>query len=108
MCGGMRMDNQWSLDTNGDPLGKVHEFIKHIWREYRLDGMLVTMNGEVKTHATPRFITDVAAIDQVNPFRPLMEINAARLIPGLLAAHPGATIGALLRPCEMRALIEMT
>jgi formate dehydrogenase subunit beta len=37
-----------------------------------------------------------------------MEINAARLVPGLLASHPDAKIGALLRPCEMRALTEMT
>ncbi len=102
------MDNQWSLDTHGDPLGKVHDFIKYVWHEYRLDGMLATLDGNNKAHATPRYVTDVSAVDLVNPFRPLMEVNAARLIPDLLAGHPDDMIAALLRPCELRALTEMT
>lgn len=102
------MNDQWSLDTHGDPLGKVHSFIRQIWLEYNLDGMLVTMNGGNEAHATPHYVTDVASIDNINPFKPLMEINAARLIPGLLEDNPGVSIGALLRPCEMRALTEMT
>ncbi len=102
------MDVQWTLDTHGDPLGKVHDFIAYVWRQSHLDGMLVTLDTGAKAHATPRFIIDSTAICQVNPFRPLMEANAARLIPTILAGHPGAHIGALLRPCEMRALVEMT
>jgi formate dehydrogenase subunit beta len=102
------MNNQWSLDTHGDPLRKVHNFIQQIWQEYNLDGMLVTMNGGNEAHATPHYVTHISSIDNVNPFKPLMEINAARLIPDLLENNPDARIGALLRPCEMRALTEMT
>jgi formate dehydrogenase subunit beta len=102
------MNDQWSLDTHGDPLGKVHTLIKQIWLVYCLDGMLVTMNGGNEAHATPHYVTDVASIDNINPFKPLMEINAARLIPELLENYPNSRIGALLRPCEMRALTEMT
>ncbi len=101
------MDVQWSLDTHGDPLGKLHEFISFVWQKSGLYGMLVTLD-DGGSHATPRFITDPAAILQINPFRPLMELNAARLIPAILATHPDARIGALLRPCEMRALVEMS
>src|SRR4030043_1607058 len=102
------MNNVWSLDTHGDPLGKVRDFIARIWLETGLDGMLVTMNGEAEGHAPPRYITDIADIKEINPFKPLMEINAARLVPEILASHPGAKVGALLRPCELRALTEMT
>ncbi len=102
------MNNQWSLNTHGDPLGKVHNFIQQIWQEYNLDGMLVTMNGGNEAHATPHYATHISSIDNVNPFKPLMEINAARLIPDLLENNPNARISALLRPCEMRALTEMT
>lgn len=101
------MNSYWSLDTHGDPLGTVHDFIRHIWSEANLDGMLVTMSAEDDFHAVPQYITDPASINQVNPFKPLMEINAARLIPSLLADHPGENLGAILRPCEMRALTEM-
>ncbi len=101
------MDKQWSLDTRGDPLGKLQEFVSLVWRQSGLEGMLVTVEAGDKTHAIPRFITDQAGIRDTNPFRPLMEINAARLIPGILAEHPSSRLGALLRPCEMRALLEM-
>src|SRR4030043_1597791 len=101
------MNNVWSLDTHGDPLGKVRDFIARIWLETGLDGMLVTMNGEAEGHAPPRYITDIAYIKEINPFKPLMEINAARLVPEILANQPDAKIGTLLRPCELRALTEM-
>jgi formate dehydrogenase subunit beta len=101
------MDNSWSLDTHGDPLGKVHDLIRYVWQSANLEGMLVTLSKGTTAHATPRFITDLTAIQQVNPFRPLMVVNAARLIPGLLAEHSQGKIGVLLRPCELRALVEM-
>jgi formate dehydrogenase subunit beta len=106
--GGASMGYQWSLDTSGDPLGKVRSVIKEAWTVSGLDGMLVTLYGAAETHAQPRLVTEIEAIDQVNPFRPLMQVNAARLLPDILAAHPNSRIGAVLRPCEMRALVEMT
>jgi formate dehydrogenase subunit beta len=102
------MNKYWSIETHGDPLGTLHDFIRQVWLAANLDGMLVTLGGEEDLHAVPQFITDAASINQVNPFKPLMEINAARLIPSLLAAHPAEKIAALLRPCEMRALAEMS
>lgn len=102
------MNNYWSLETHGDPLGNVRMLIKQLWLESNLDGMLVTMDVGEEASALPRYIVDVEALDEINPFKPLMEINIARVIPDLLADHPDARIGALLRPCEMRALTEMT
>src|SRR4030042_6958351 len=102
------MSNLWSLDTHGDPLGKVRDFITRIWLETGLDGMLVTMNGEAEVHAPPRYITDIADIKEINPFKPLMEINAARLVPEILASHPGAQVGAFFSPWELRALRAIT
>ena len=102
------MNKVWSLETHGDPLGKIRDFIAQIWLETGLAGMLVTLIGGNEVRTTPRYINNVDLLNDVNPFQPLMEINVARLIPELLANHPDEKIGALLRPCEMRALIEMT
>ena len=101
------MNNQWSLETHGDPLGTLRDFITKIWTQNNLGGMLVTIGGNDEINTTPQFITDQALIGEVNPFKPLMEVNAARQLPGLLDSHPSTRIGALLRPCEYRALIEM-
>jgi formate dehydrogenase (coenzyme F420) beta subunit len=106
--GGISMSSRWSLDTHGEPLGKLREFIRTIWFELDLDGLLVTLDGGIEPRPMPQLITDPADIDSINPFKPLMEINAATLIPELIMTHPGKNLAALLRPCEMRALIEMT
>jgi formate dehydrogenase subunit beta len=105
--GGAIMD-YWSLDTHGDPLGKFRKVVKQIWVGANLDGMLVAVNTDIKAKSVPCYVTDVELIDHLNPFSPLMEVNSARLIPALLAIYPDSRIGAFLRPCEMRALIEMT
>jgi formate dehydrogenase (coenzyme F420) beta subunit len=102
------MMDYWALSTHGDPLGKLRKLVKQIWVTANLEGMLVTLNTDNKERTVPRFISDVELIDQLNPFSPLMESNSARLIPGLLASHPDTRIGAILRPCELRALIEMS
>ncbi len=98
----------WALSTHGDPLGKLHSLVKEVWLSAGLSGMLVTLNNSPTARAVPRFIPDVELIEQLNPFSPLMEVNSAILIPALLAKYPDSRIGAILRPCEMRALIEMT
>ena len=102
------MNAYWSIETHGDPLGAVREFVKTVWLEAGLDGMLVTPNGSHAASAKPRLADDPQQLAEVNPFKPLMTVNAARLVPDLLRQHPQARLGALLRPCEMRALVEMT
>jgi formate dehydrogenase (coenzyme F420) beta subunit len=101
------MNNMWSFETHGDPLASVRQLIRAIWLQAGLSGMLVTMDAGSELNAVPRYITDPADVFEINPFRPLMEMNIARLIPEVLAIHPDQHIAAILRPCEMRALIEM-
>jgi formate dehydrogenase subunit beta len=45
-------------------------------------------------------------MSQVDPFTPLMRLNAAQMVPPMLKDSP-EKFGAILRPCEIRALIEM-
>jgi len=47
-------------------------------------------------------------IGGVNPFSPLMTENLARDIPRVIGEQPGKRLGVLLRPCELRALVEVT
>jgi|GEM_PF-456578 len=101
------MSTYWSLNTHGDPLGKFRSFIEQIWVEANLDGMVVTLFSNGGSQSRPQYISEVTAIADVNPFKPLMEANLARFIPDVLLEHPNERIGTLLRPCELRALIEI-
>lgn len=101
------MSGYWILESHGDPLGRLQQLVAAVWDEAALDGMLVplaTGNGE---ETAPALIYEPSQLKDVNPFRPLMTANAARDVPAHLAQDPTQRLGALLRPCEVRALVEM-
>jgi len=100
------MPTQWMLRTHGDPLTRIRDFIRTLWLQSGLDGILAPVNGSPNTPVAPRVILNPAQISQVDPFTPLMQLNSAQMIPAMLKDSP-KKFGAILRPCEMRALIEM-
>ncbi|MEA3440413.1 MAG: 4Fe-4S dicluster domain-containing protein [Chloroflexota bacterium] len=102
------MDTQWRIETRGDPIGAVRNFIGAIWEKGDLNGMMVPLNVDSIDGTRPRLINKPELLEHVNPFKPVMMVNAANLIPAFLERTPGARIGVILRPCEMRALTEMT
>jgi formate dehydrogenase subunit beta len=103
----MDMNTHWALDTHGDPLGTLQNFINTVWVQSSLDGMVVPINGSADAITQPRLIDHPKELGKVNPFKPLMTMNAARIIPDVVRQNPDQLYGALLRPCEVRALVEM-
>jgi formate dehydrogenase subunit beta len=69
--------------------------------------MLVPLNGSQNAIAEAQLIRDSGQLDTVNPFKPLMTLNTANLIPDSIKEFPDLHIGAMMRPCEHRAMIEM-
>lgn len=99
------MNTNWMIRTHGDPLSAVQKLAQNIWQIANLDMMLVSIDGR---QADEHILRDPAQLREINPFRPLMRVNTARLVPEIQAAHPQDRIGVMLRPCEMLALNEMT
>ncbi len=97
----------WKIYTNGDPLGTIRHLLQTIWAQAHLDGMLIPMNGSPKASPHPYVLDDPSRLEHVNPFKPLMVVNAARMVPDLLKDYPQTKLGLVLRPCEMRSLVEM-
>jgi len=95
------MNTNWMIQTHGDPLGALQKFVKTLWEQTDLDMMVVAPNGHGFLLESPD------ELEHLNPFRPLMKLNSARLVVDTAKKHPGKRIGAMLRPCEMRALNEM-
>ena len=100
------MTAQWLVRTNGDPLGAVRLLLRRVWEQLRLHGMLAMPDGAFAT-GTAGLLTDPLRLAEVNPFTPLMVTNSAALIPDLLSSHAGERLAAVLRPCELRVLVEM-
>jgi formate dehydrogenase subunit beta len=43
----------------------------------------------------------------VNPFAPVMLVNSASMIEDFIRDHPRSRLAVILRPCELRALVEL-
>ncbi len=97
------MSTQWVLKTKGDPLGAVHRFIGAAWQAAGLEALVVPTSAKGQEHV----LTDTAGLGEVNPFQPLMLMNTAKIIPEVLKDLKDGRIGVLLRPCEMRALLQI-
>lgn len=91
---------------NGDTLGALQRFLRALLEQGVVQALLVPMrtpNGAV----TPALLSDPDLITAVDPLAPVMPGNAA-ILAGKLSIHePRAKIGAVLRSCELRALIEL-
>jgi len=101
------MNSQRIIHTHGDPVGTVRNFLRAVWGQARLDAMLVAAGSDQPMPGKARLIEEAGMIGEVNPFSPLMTENLARDIPRVIREHTGKRLGVLLRPCELRALVEV-
>lgn len=95
------MNTNWMIQTHGDPLGALQKFVRMLWEQTGLDAMVVAPSNGKSMLESPD------ELEYVNPFQPLMKLNTSRLVVETARKRPGKRLGAMLRPCEMRALNEM-
>jgi formate dehydrogenase subunit beta len=55
----------------------------------------------------PQVISDPAELANVNPFAPVMLANTATMIQDFVRDNPNRHLAVILRPCELRAMIEL-
>jgi formate dehydrogenase subunit beta len=101
------MLTNWKIKTSGDPILAVQHLLYDLWPYTDVEGMLVLLEPANKSHPVPAFVEDPIDLLVANPFLPLVTANAARLVVKLESHHPSARMGAMLRPCELRSLIEI-
>lgn len=101
------METTYTIETHGDPLGTVTRLVEYIWQEAKLDGIFVSADTLDEQQAGQHLLDQPEQLQKFNPFRPAMRANAARFIPDSLREKPAGRFGAVLRPCEIRTLIQL-
>jgi len=91
---------------NGNTLKTLQEFLKSLLQNGVVDVLLVPMRTPGNT-VTPALVSDPALLDSADPLAPVMPGNAATLAGKLSVRAPRAKVGAVLRSCEARALVEL-
>lgn len=91
---------------NGDTLKAVQGFLKSLLTSGLVEVLLVPMRTSSGTIA-PALVADPALLDAADPLAPAMPVNAGDLAAKLSSREPRPRLGAVLRSCEARALIEL-
>jgi formate dehydrogenase subunit beta len=92
---------------NQDPLGAIQNLLKKLLENDLVDILLVPMRTPSGTVA-PTLVSDPQLLQFADPLAPVMPVNSATLVGKLSVRQPRARVGAVLRACEARALVELT
>ncbi len=91
--------------------GAVDEALKKLLRELLVSGRVKAVfapRGPDTSAVTHSLLTSTSAIDDVQPFYPVMPTQGARVLSHLTATAPFTEpVAACLRPCELRACVEL-
>jgi formate dehydrogenase subunit beta len=92
---------------DGNALDTLREFLAGWWLNYKLDAMFAPMDLPDHSAVAAQVIEDPAELSSFNPFAPVLLDNSAASVSKFVKEHPADRLAAVLRPCELRAYIEL-
>lgn len=92
--------------SEGNTLAAVQAFMSSLLERNLVDALFVPQTAPDGT-VSAALISNPDAIKRSNPFAPIMVANAAKQVAEQTVKQPERHIGAVLRPCEIRALVEL-
>jgi len=90
-----------------NPLEALRLFFEDILKLKDVTSILVPQRLPTRNAIMPTLVTDAALLEGVDPLAPAFPMNAARIASRLTRKPMGARVAAVLRPCEIRAFIEL-
>lgn len=90
-----------------DPVGAIQGFLREVLEKTDVSGVMVAEHLPMKDVVMPALITDPERLADADPLAPSFPINAAKVVSRLTRRPSGTTIAVVLRPCEIRALVEL-
>jgi formate dehydrogenase subunit beta len=90
-----------------DLLASLQGFFKALLQEGEVSALLVSQHLPMKNVVMPTLVTDPERINGTDPLAPAFPINAAKVVSKLTRRPIGERVAVVLRPCEIRAFIEL-
>lgn len=92
---------------NGDPREAMAELCRALLEGGLVDALVVPQESGTKSTVAVTLVRDVEGLRAVDPLTPVAMVNAARVLADLTVEDTGFKVGAVLRSCEVRALLEL-
>jgi len=88
------------------------ETLKWLWRELLekglVDALLVPMELPSGHNVVQTLVTNADKLEAANPLAPVLPVSSARIVSAMTRiASSQKKIGVVLRPCELRAVVEL-
>jgi formate dehydrogenase subunit beta len=90
-----------------DILGTLQGFFKKVLELEEIQALLVPRHLPMKNMVMPTLVSDPDHLNGVDPLAPAFPMNAAKIVSRLTRKPMGAKVAAVLRPCEIRAFVEL-
>ena len=92
---------------NLDLLGSLRDFFKCILNTENIQAILVPQHLPAKKMIMPTLVADPDQLNGIDPLAPAFPMNAAKIVSRLTRKPMGSHIAVVLRPCEIRAFVEL-
>jgi len=92
---------------DGDLLGGLKTLFRSILALEDVGALLVPQRLPMKSMVMPTLVTDPDRLDGADPLAPAFAMNTAKIVSRLTRRPTGEKIAAVLRPCEIRAFVEL-
>jgi formate dehydrogenase subunit beta len=92
---------------NNDPLETLRVFFQDLLEKNVVDALLIPKKLPAGDGYCQTLIRNSEMLSGVNPMAPTLPVQSARLISHLTVTDPGCKVGAVVKSCELRAVIEL-
>jgi formate dehydrogenase subunit beta len=92
---------------DNSPAKGLQQFFKRLLAMQEIDALFLPVRLKASASIMPALVTDPARIEDAVPLSPAFPVNSARMVSRLSYKTSGRKTAVVLRPCEMRAFIEL-
>ena len=92
---------------DGDLLTTLRVFFRSVLQLEDISAILVPQHLPAKNVVMPTLVTDPKQLNGTDPLAPVFPLNAAKIVSRLTRKPMGAKVAVVLRPCEIRAFVEL-
>lgn len=92
----------------GDVLETIRFLFDSLLQKKLVEALLVPLELPSRDNVVPTIVSHPDKLQAANPLAPVMPLNSARLVSVITVVSPSPKrLGVVLRPCELKALIEL-
>jgi len=93
---------------DGRLVESINTFLRSLLERNLLDALLLPLRLPSKNMVTSALVSNSEMLKDANPLAPVMPVSTARVVSSMTKVAPSKRkVGVILRPCELRALIEL-